>query len=226
MIVIFITEEHYLTDISGQTSKDESDGINFTLYKRVEEALDYGDRHFIVTNTMRSGSISVNFAKYSVSGEDLHMLAGAQLELYKLDGGSTQIPDTEESGTMIGQWTSETAVSESDGIHTLDLDAGTYYLVETKVPEGHVGLSGPIIFNVDVNSGMVTILNYPDREDVTITVTGDGKADFPIYDESIYELPETGGIGTNVFLTSGTLMILAGLFYGYCILRKRERRLK
>lgn len=226
VVIVPITEEHYLTDVSGTTSTTKNDGISFTLYKRVEELPDYGDRHFIVTNTKKPGSISVDFAKYSVSGEDLRMLAGAELELYKSGDGSTEIPGTEENGTLIGQWTSEMAESESGGFHTLELEAGTYYLIETKVPEGHAGLSGPIIFTVDVNNGTVSIVNYPDREDVTITVTGDGTADFPIYNESIFELPETGGIGTNVFLASGTLLILIGLLYGYYILRKRERRLE
>ena len=223
---IIFTESHYLTNVSGTTSKTESDGMTFTLYKRVEESLDYGDKHLIVTNTKKPSSISVNFAKYSVSEDDLYMLAGAQLELYKSDGGSTQIPNTQESGTLIGQWTSEAAVSESDGIHTLDLDAGTYYLIETKTPEGHAGLSGPIIFTVDINNGRVSIVNYPGREDVTITVTEDGKADFPIYNESIFELPETGGIGTYMFLTGGIVLIFGSLLYGCYMLQRRERRFK
>lgn len=222
----FIPYQHYLTDISGLASDTKGNGMEFTLYKYVEELPDYGDKHFIVTNTKKPGSISVNFAKYSVSGEDLRMLAGAELELYKSGDGSTEIPGTEENGTLIGQWTSEMAESESGGIHTLELEAGTYYLIETKVPEGHAGLSGPIIFTVDVNNGNVTIVNYPDREDVTVTVNGDGTADLPIYNESIFELPETGGIGTNVFLASGTLLILIGLLYGYCIMRRHERRFK
>ena len=226
VVIVPITEEHYLTDVSGTTSTTKNDGITFTLYKREEKLPDYGDRHFIVTNTKKPGSISVNFTKYSVSGENLQMIAGAGLELYKSGDGSTEIPGTEENGTLIGQWTSEMAESESGGIHTLELEAGTYYLIETKVPEGHAGLSGPIIFTVDVNNGTVSIVKYPDREDVTITVTGDGTADFPIYNESIFELPETGGIGTNVFLASGTLLILIGLLYGYCIMRRHERRFK
>ena len=193
--------KYYLTNITGSASSTESQGLTVTLYKRVESSLDYGEIHYVVTNTKNKGAISVDFAKYSVGSEDNIILSGAKIELYKLDEGTN-------SKTLIESWISESATSATHGIHTLELTSGTYYLEESEVPEGHVGLAGPIIFTVNAEDGSITIVEYPGYSDVNVSVDSEGNADFPIYNKAVFELPETGGMGTTMFYILGTILAI------------------
>ena len=217
---VFWTTKYYIADLTGAVVED-SGGLDFTLYERVEGSLDYGDLHYVVTNSKKTGSIDVNFAKYSTGDDELILLAGAELKLYKRDDEGEVIPGTDVKGTYINTWTSETAVSESDGIHTEELSTGTYYLVETDVPEGHMGLAGPIIFNVDAEGDTVTITSYPGYEEADTLVNDDGKEIIPVYNAMIYELPETGGMGTAIFYLAGGLLLI-----GSVVLLVTRKRMK
>ena len=100
------------------------------------------------------------------------------------------------------------------------LDAGTYYLTETKAPASYNTLSGPVeiqITDSDWDGGVnVTIENAPQDIDsglVPVTVpNGQG-----------FELPTTGGAGTILFATVGVLLMGAGLLLFRAIGRKHNR---
>ncbi len=103
-------------------------------------------------------------------------LAGAEFTLYS---------DSELTDEVANSLT-----SKDDGYITVDgLDAGTYYLVETKAPNGYVASSQPMTVTVDsVTAG----------EDHTILVEF---ANAPI--------PSTGGAGTRMYLIGGACLIAA-----------------
>lgn len=169
----------------------------------------WGEAHYIVTNTKLPDAITFRFAKYAVgSSKNPTLLAGAGLELYMVSGdGDTVIPGTELTGKLIRCWTSEDGTAASGGIQTEDLYSGTYYLLETQTPSGHIGLSGPVIFEILAEAGQVNLLQCP----YELTLSGGPEIDFPIYNAVAYELPETGGIGTTPYTVGGLLLMIVAL---------------
>lgn len=92
--------------------------------------------------------------------------------------------------------------TDADGKIEIDgLDSGTYYLRETKALDGYNKLS----------------------EDKTVTITGatKGEGDTLTYttpvvkvnNQSGTKLPETGAKGTMMFITIGSLLVLAAVVF-------------
>lgn len=86
----------------------------------------------------------------------------------------------------------------TDGIaYIYGIAYGDYYLVETKAPDGYNRLSDPISFVINASSHL---------ESATET------SGIIVKNTSGAELPETGGIGTALFTTSGIFLMLAAAF--------------
>ena len=71
------------------------------------------------------------------------------------------------------------------------LDYGTYYIVETKAPDGYNLLSEPITVEIDGSSHL-------EANKVTVINTK-------------FALPETGGMGTAVFTAAGIGILSVGM---------------
>lgn len=216
-------------DGSGAVTSNSSGAISFTPYVLTTTTTESKTtKHFIITNT-KNTNVKVNFAKYSTNGTadgNITLLAGAELALYKQseETNAVVIPGTTVKGILKGEWISETATSETEGIHTIELDAGTYYLIETEVPEGHIGLNGPIIFTIDNSTGVVSITQYRGYDSVTPEVENDGSVNIPIYNTATYQLPETGSFGPTPIVILGLVTFLAVsifLLYGEEIKMRR-----
>ena len=119
-------------------------------------------------------------------------LSGATFELYQKNGEGSVI----ESSKVI-------LTSGPDGIAKADgLDAGTYYLKETKAPEGYVGSNQEVEVVIPEKAGTdnIAIVNF---------------ANSPI--------PHTGGMGTAMF-TVGGAAILAAAGALFVVSRRKETR--
>lgn len=171
--------------------------------------------HFLIINEPKA-SLSVQILKCSTGTDengDPVLLAGAELALYRL-GGEVQIPGTTVSGTLLEQWTSESINGLSGGIHTVELGDGTYYLVETRAPAGHMRLAEPLVFCIE--DRIVTQMpagSLSDGETLTVHV----------YNSLAYAMPQTGGIGTTPYTLGGLLL----MFSATILLlhhRKKQRR--
>ena len=140
------------------------------------------------------------FKVFKHAGTDTdHLLPGAEFRLYKTVDETTYYAKF-DNGLLTG-WTTDatatgvTMTSNSDSALVLNgLDAGTYYLEETKAPDGYNKLTAP----------------------VTVTITEDGKvnetANGTVYvsNNAGATLPSTGGMGTTLFyVIGGGLMVAA-----------------
>ncbi len=164
----------------------------------------------------------VNLYKYDAKNYNV-ALAGAKFKLAKVveEGttGATQLV-TKEDGVknvvyvdfyteiadgklVLDSKMSEVETDENGKAMLYGLEAGTYYLVETKAP---------VI--VDENTGEVTaaynLLSYPVK--VILDEVSHLEANkVAVANSNQFRLPSTGGIGTGIFtMSGGTLIALAG----------------
>ena len=114
------------------------------------------------------------------------------------------------------------ATTDENGILNFPkIDAGTYYLKETKSPVGYTLLANPIKVEIiaDVNAegkatGTFTLKvdgNDITAEDGVFTTQLDkenGTAIIAVENQKGFTLPSTGGMGITIFLTIGGLGIL------------------
>lgn len=118
-------------------------------------------------------------------------------------------------GTLVCAWTSSGAAETvSRGKN------GTYYLVETQAPKGHVCMEEPLVFNVSFsgNSRTATIVRHPELA----AGTSFSSLNVPNTPLKEYELPHTGGMGTTLFTASGALLMTGAMMYGFGARRKRK----
>lgn len=174
--------------------------------------------------------------------DDINGLNGATFALYK---GS----QLKQDGTFDGQ-PYKTTDSETQGLtkgqlHFTGLAAGTYYLQETKAPDGYS--VNTTIFKVVIEAtyyeaadegievGMLKTWNVKVAEGIngelknvaSFTVNNNGQTSnisgMDIKNTSISALPSTGGIGTTIFtiVGCGIMIAAAGLFFAS---RRKENR--
>lgn len=139
-----------------------------------------------------------------VDGKDQKALEGAKFKLkndqdkyYKVDESTKEVTwvDKEEATEV------ETKIG-TDGKATATFDGlaeETYYLVETKAPEG---------YNLLTEEKEVEIKVTKEKETVTAIIAGQATVE----NNSGVELPGTGGIGTTLFTILGGGVILIALF--------------
>lgn len=141
--------------------------------------------------------------KFYKTDEEHVPLTGAEFKLYDAKTAGNEIPvvlvktETEEDGTVVNYYrvatSTETGVVMQAGKVVVDgLANGTYYLEETKAPEGFNKLAERIAITIDKENDGATF-TYPNQE--VINTTG-------------AQLPSTGGMGTIIFITIGSMMVL------------------
>lgn len=157
------------------------------------------------------------------SGNNTKKLEGAEFEVYlKVEDSDTTIDSNKYPTTAYvtnatvsalptGNFVNVgTITTDTDGKASLEnLDAGTYYLVETKAPNG---------YTLPTSAFEVTI-------DKDGTDTNLDKTTY-IYTKKIenykgFVLPETGGTGTVIFTAVGVSLMLVAVV-AFFVLRKKE----
>lgn len=186
-----------------------------------EAYLQYNNNKTTVKHTTTTYVWGMGVRKFANLGTDKEdtPLAEAEFQLYKMDGETKKYAKFAETGTntsiyKLTGWTNNATEAikvktPANGNITFEgLDAGTYYLEETKAPVGYNKLTAPIT--------VVISSHLPDAADGTAsyTVTADG-AETSSYTVRVEnkagtELPSTGGIGTTLFyVIGGGLMVAA-----------------
>lgn len=114
------------------------------------------------------------------------------------------------------------------------LDAGSYYLRETKAPAGYnllgndIGITITATLDKSENSPSLTALKISVREDKTSAVATEsdgnvttGTVSTVVENVAGAQLPLTGGIGTTVFYIAGSVLVLTAAVLS--VTRKRRK---
>ncbi|MDY5015181.1 MAG: SpaH/EbpB family LPXTG-anchored major pilin, partial [Eubacteriales bacterium] len=155
-------------------------------------------------------------------------LSGAEFVLLNSDKKAAVVKDGKITGwadvtTADGKTTypaGSTLTSGADGKFAIaGLDAGSYYLVETKAPAGYNLLKNPIA--IEITATLDKSENNPELTALTIKVDGgeekDGNLDTGAVATDVENnrgatLPETGGAGTTaVYIIGGCLVLAAAV---------------
>jgi fimbrial isopeptide formation D2 family protein/LPXTG-motif cell wall-anchored protein len=169
-----------------------------------------------------------------IDGSDKSALTGAEFALYKTEedakAGNNAISFTGENGSYKLGGTDTTLKADNKGHYAVQgLDQGTYYLMETKAPEGYNRLTDAQKVTVaPAYDGTAYENHIPDATndqlksvDLTLNGTDAGTA-ITIANNSGSTLPSTGGIGTKIF-TFGGIALMAGAIIVFATKRKASR---
>lgn len=154
--------------------------------------------------------------------DDTKLLSGAEFDLYreatdddadadKLSG--TNRPEVLRSGdTVYVKVNTATIITDTNGEAQVSrLAEGTYYLVETKTPNGYTLPNSAFTVTISRNSNNM--------------VTSTGMQTAGITNSSGFTLPQTGGTGTAVFTIVGISLMLAAVLV-FFVLRRKEANKK
>lgn len=189
--------------------------------------LDYGDENntkSTPTSQTRTYTWEFKVFKYTTKDGKEVALTGAKFKLSTDAKGESVISlvdITEENATTKTYRRAtdddKTTVTEievgSDGKLVIQgLDADTYYLTETKAPDGYNKLAAPIKVTIDSDGNVKKDDDTSALDDKTVKVEN----------KSGTELPSTGGMGTTIFYVLGSVLVLAAVVL--LVTRRRMRR--
>lgn len=167
--------------------------------------LTYGDNKRVESTPTKTYTYEFDIVKTT---SDKTVLNGAEFELYKkltvenkevkqvIKVGFVETKDGVNIYRVLDDQNA-TGVAIAAGVARVEgLDAGTYYLEETKIPDGYNKLADdPKITLTGNNTAKVETNKYKEGGLQVINLTGS-------------ELPHTGGMGTVLFIVIGSLMVL------------------
>ena len=203
-----ITEDTNI--VINYTAKLTSDAVAGTGYDN-ETWLDYGDNQHTEHDTTTTYTWKLPIYKYHMDGGTKTALPGAEFILYKGSEESNREYALVTNGKLTGWTKTKTEatklVSDNNGMIEVEgLDADTYYLEETKAPDGYNKLAGPVKVEISHTvSDEGAHMSHTLKQDTTVV----NKVE--IENKSGTELPETGGIGTTIFYVLGSILVIGAV---------------
>ena len=194
-------------------------------------SLEYGNNPSDTTITTPSEAKTPTYPldilkkKAGTDGAALEKLAGAKFKLYKdsVDEANViKVFETTVAGSYVVDPTSSTTEFESVkditgvgyNLRVNGLAEGTYYLVETKAPDGFNKLTAPVVIKITKSSDT-------DVNNWTISKDSNNETDkiIDIENSTGSLLPSTGGRGTIVFAVVAALLV-----FGVAVSYIRDKR--
>lgn len=168
--------------------------------------------------------------KINKINEDDELLTGAEFEISKKSDGSDAMYFVK---TGDGEYRLATSSSESGASRTLVVGAsgaqkgkltlsglgeGTYYLKETKAPEGGYNLLNRVV-TIEIKDA-----DYDGQPTIGSSSTeySDGYVPVDVVNTQGFQLPETGGMGTILFTAGGIAIMGASVLLVIMLLRRRS----
>lgn len=180
--------------------------------------LDYGDGHETTWDETKTYTFKFDIVK---TDSDHKLLDGAEFELYDAKTGGNKIPLVHENGVYRVATKKESSedgfnsavIKTTNGCATVTgLDANTtYWLEETKAPDGYNKLDGRVEVKIE-NDNLTTSLNG------NTWVEGNGGVQ--ITNKTGSKLPSTGGMGTTLFYIGGGVLVV--LAVALLVVKKRR----
>lgn len=187
-----------------------------------ETWLKYGEANETTHDKTRTYTWEVDIFKYANGSED-KPLAGATFKIVNSD--KTQAAEFAFNSLL--RWVDLAPGDKADkgivtvgtdltttGTGKLELagfDAGTYYLVETKAPDGYNKLAAPIKVMID-NNGNVTYATKATADgEYGGAVAADASLGVKVLNQSGTLLPSTGGMGTTIFYVLGSILVVGAI---------------
>ena len=175
--------------------------------------LKYGDSSETEPSYVRTYVLAFDLIK---TDSNQTQLAGAEFELYKEATGGEAIQFVIDEGNYrvataieISNSTITKVTKIAVGTARIEgLDEGTYYLEETKAPEGYNKLTSrvPVTLVSEIEADGFTQITKIENQDTTqFKYTND---DVTVINTTGSLLPSTGGMGTVLFITVGSIMVL------------------
>ena len=165
--------------------------------------LTYGNNQKTTESKTTTYTYQFQLVKTDANGT---VITGAEFELYDAVTGGNEIAVVKvegEEGVYRVAKEGETGVAIEAGYVTIQgLDSGTYYLEETKAPEGYNQLTERVEVVIDGANKNATVEDGAYVEGGVQVVNKTGSL-----------LPETGGIGTTIFYVVGGLLMVAAVVF-------------
>lgn len=199
--------------------------------------LSYSNNPYATTGSYKDVTDDAKVYTYGIkitkvdSDDDSQLLPGAEFTVSLSENGSNPISFVNtgdgayrkaESGTETGD-TTVTVGAEGSGVQGMltlsGLDADTYYLTETKAPDGYNKLGSPIeitITDTDPADGIV-------NDGADGANGADGYVEQTVKNSDGFQLPTTGGIGTILFTAGGILLMGLGVIVLVFVILRRRR---
>lgn len=172
--------------------------FDFTIFK------------YYLKNETKTALANAEFELYKANGE----VAGAKVNIKKVEEGKYRVATPEEIATE--GFKSDVIVSGTNGkVLVKGLDAGTYYLRETKAPEGYNKLLSDITVVIkadyDVKTGKLTSysVDYTYNGKTTNGAAITNKTDSPevaVENKTGAQLPSTGSKGALMVTLAGIVL--------------------
>lgn len=239
-IIVRFTGKLNNNAVIGNT--DTSNNINSMQLEFSNNPYDATDTEKTPPDKVVIFTYDLGIDKYA-TGDTSQKLDGAQFKLYNGNGNDKKAAVV-TNGKFV-KWVTETAegvtpavkgttLTTSDGgkIKIEGLDSGTYYLEETKAPEGYNKIEG--LIKVELKATTSNVQNWSGENangmvtniGTSTTVPGqapvNGNTTVGIANSAGSALPETGGMGTTVLYVAGAAIVLIAGIGLAVALRRRQ----
>ena len=235
-ITVTNNANYEITDVLIQ---DDLDGVTFTI------SSDYtikSDRYVVIPSIGANSSIILN-ATYTAGNDILETFTNTAIITGALASNSNELDTSREykssvefnvsninltinkqnnegdslSGAEYRLYSDSSATNLVDTGLTFTLNPNTtYYLKESKAPSGYQISTSTIPINVS-SSGVITITDH--------TVTGsNGNYTVVLTDDIINILPNTGGIGTYIYILGGLVLVIIAVLGFYYYKKRKEKK--